>query len=266
VAFTAPHDPRLFPPGWETKYDPKTMPLPKNFLAEHPFDHGNRGGRDETLLASPREPDAVRTELAAYYAVISGLDEQIGRIVEALKNTGQLENTVVIFSSDQGLAVGSHGLLGKQNLYEHTFGVPLIISGPGVPKGERRETSCYLRDLFPTTCEMAGVAIPSSVQGRSLVPALRDATKPVYPFVVGYFTDTQRGIREWPWKLVLYPKVQRVQLFNLAEDPDELNDLSAKPEQAARIGELRAKLLAWLKENGDPDLDAVAAMPVAAAK
>jgi arylsulfatase A-like enzyme len=266
VAFTAPHDPRLLPPGWETKYDPKTIVLPRNFRPEHPFDHGNLNGRDEVLLSSPRQPDEVRAEIAAYYAAISGMDEQIGRIVEALKATGQIENTVIIFTSDQGLAVGSHGLLGKQNLYEHTLGVPLIFSGPGVPHDERREAQCYLRDLFPTTCEMAGIAAPASVQGRSLVPVLRDAGKSVYPFLVGYYTDVQRAIREGPWKLILYPKAKRAQFFNLADDPDEMNDLSASAEQADRIADLRAKLLSWLKENGDPNVDTVAATPVGHAK
>jgi arylsulfatase A-like enzyme len=86
----------------------------------------------------------------------------------------------------------------------------------------------------------------------------------VYPLVVGYYTDAQRAIREWPWKLILYPKVKRVQLFHLADDPDELHDLSTSSEQAERIADLRAKLLAWLKENGDPNVDAVAAIPLMA--
>lgn len=91
---------------------------------------------------------------------------------------------------------------------------------------------------------------------------LRDAQKSVYPFVVGYYTDAQRTIREGTWKLILYPKARRTQLFDLASDPDEMHDLSTQPEQASRIANLRAKLLGWLKENGDPDVEAVAAMRV----
>ncbi len=252
VAFTAPHDPRLVPPGWEKKYEPKKMPLPKNFRAEHPFDHGNLHGRDEVLLSSPRQPDEVRAELAAYYAAISGMDEQIGRIVDALKATGQLDNTIVIFTSDQGLAVGSHGLMGKQNLYDHTFGVPLIFSGPGIPKGARRNADCYLRDLFPTACEFAGVKIPETVQSRGLAAVIADKTNAVHPFVIGYFTDTQRAIRQGQWKLIVYPQAKRTQLFNLADDPDELTDVSALAPHAPRVGELRAKLVRWLRENSDP--------------
>ena len=213
VAFTAPHDPRLVPPGWETKYDPKAIPLPKNFRPEHPFDHGNAGGRDERLLPSPRTTEDVRAELAAYYAVISGMDEQIGRILEALKTTGQLDNTIIIFSSDQGLAVGSHGLVGKQNLYEHTFGVPLIFSGPGVP--QRRSVARH--NVICATCSRpraiwrASRCRPACKGTAWCQRCVTRAQKTVHPFVVGYFTDTQRAIREWPWKLILYPKAKRTQ-------------------------------------------------------
>jgi arylsulfatase A-like enzyme len=122
VNFTAPHDPLLMPPGYEGKYDPKKIPLPPNFLPWHPFDHGNLEGRDEKLLPWPRTPRDVREDLAVYYAVISHMDEQIGRILEALEQSGQADRTIVIFTSDQGLAMGSHGLRGKQNMYEHTAG------------------------------------------------------------------------------------------------------------------------------------------------
>jgi len=260
VAFTAPHDPRILPPSGSHVYVAEKMILPKNFRADHPFDHGNFKGRDEVLLAIPRQPEEVRAELAAYYAVISALDEQIGRMIAALKATGQLENTLIIFTTDQGLALGSHGLMGKQNMYEHTLGVPLIFNGPGVPKGGRRETACYLRDLFPTACEFVGITIPESVEARSLMPALRDARQSIHPNLVSYFTDTQRAIREGPWKLVLYLKANQTQLFDLANDPDEIHDLSAIPEKAARIADLRGKLTTWLTEHADPNLAAVLEM------
>lgn len=252
VNFTGPHDPRIWPRGYEHRYDPKQIPLPRNFAPQHPFDHGNAQGRDEVLLPVPRPPDEVRAELAVYFAVIAHLDEQVGRILAALKETGQLEHTVVIFSSDQGLALGSHGLIGKQNLYEHTFGVPLILRGPGVPRGQRLAAACYLRDLFPTTCELAGVAIPETVQGRSLAPILSGKAKSVHPHVIGCFTGTQRAIRDDRWKVIWYPQAKREQLFDLANDPDELHDLSAEPRHAATLTELKARLAAWLKENDDP--------------
>jgi len=252
VNFTAPHDPLLIPPGYEGKYDPAKIPLPPNFLPEHPFDHGNFRGRDELLFAWPRTSTEVRAELAAYYAVISHLDEQIGRILAALKDTGQLDNTVIIFSSDQGLAMGSHGLRGKQNMYEHTVGTSLIICGPGVPEGARRTAQCYLRDLYPTICEMAGAEVPAVVQGKSLVPVLRDDKHTLYPAIFGYFGPVQRMIRTDQWKLIYYPEIDRYQLFDLGIDPYELKDLSGDPQHATALRDLRAKLTAWQKDVKDP--------------
>lgn len=252
VNFTAPHDPLLIPPGYAGKYDPARMPLPPNFLPQHPFDHGNLGGRDERLFATPRTPQEVRRELAAYYAVISHMDAQIGRILDALDATGQAGNTIVIFSSDQGLAIGSHGLRGKQNMYEHTVTVPLILRGPGIPKGARSAAQCYLRDLYPTVCEMAGCKTPAVVQARSLVPLLRGEVKSIYAQVYGYFGSVQRMIRTDRWKLIFYPKIGRYQLFDLREDPDERQDLSGVPQHAALRNELCTKLAAWQREVGDP--------------
>ena len=255
VSFTGPHDPRVWPRGYEHRYDAAKIPLPKNFAPQHPFEHGNAGGRDEVLLASPRQPDEVRAELAVYYAVIANLDEQVGRITAALREIGAWENTIVIFSSDHGLALGSHGLTGKQNQYEHTIGVPLIISGPGLPRGQRRAAQCYLRDLFPTTCELAGIPIPATVQSCSLVPVLAGKASSIYPEVFGCFSDTQRMIRDDRWKLIWYPKLSRDQLFDLASDPNEMHDLSAEPQHAAQLAQLKEKLEAWLRENGDPLFD-----------
>jgi len=134
VNFTAPHDPRLIPTGYEGKYRAANLPLPKNFKTEHPFDHGNLRGRDEVLFAFPRSPDELKAELAAYYAVISHMDAQIGRILTALADRGLADNTLLIFTADHGLALGSHGLTGKQNMYEHTINVPLIMRGPGIAR------------------------------------------------------------------------------------------------------------------------------------
>jgi len=251
VNFTAPHDPLIMPPGYAGKYVPARMPLPANFLPQHPFDHGNFRGRDEELLPWPRTAADVREELAYYYAVITHLDQQIGRILEALEAAGQANNTVVIFTSDNGMAIGSHGLRGKQNMYEHTIGVPLILRGPQVPRGRRSHAQCYLRDLFPTACDLAGIKIPASVQGRSLVPVLKGAAKAIYPEIFGYFRTFQRMIRSDRWKLIWYPQIQRRQLFDLADDPDELRDLSANPERASVLEELSRRLKAWLAEAGD---------------
>lgn len=252
VNFTAPHDPLLLPPGFEKTYALDAMRVPANFAPQHPFDHGNRGGRDESIVPPPRTKAAVQRELAVYYAVISHLDAQVGRILESLEKSGQAENTIVVYTSDHGLAMGSHGLMGKQNMYEHTIGVPLVFAGPGIPKDTRRDAQCYLRDLFPTLCELCDVPVSKSVEGRSLVPVLQGEREEVRPFVVGYFADAQRMIRTHRWKLIRYPKVDRVQLFDLANDPHELTNLAERPEQRDRVHTLETKLNAWLRDHGDP--------------
>lgn len=249
VNFTAPHDPLLIPPGWERKYDPAMIPLPASFRPEHGFDHGNGAGRDERLFGHPRTADEVRRELAAYYAVISHMDQQLGRILAALAETGQADRTLVIFAGDQGLAIGSHGLRGKQNMYEHTIGTPLVLRGPGIPRGRRSAAQCYLRDLFPTVCEMVGAPVPASVEGKSLLPVLRGTAEQVYSCVYGYFGDVQRMIRTERYKLIHYPQLNRDQLFDLAQDPHELADLAGRAEYAQRRNELRLELDRWLRER-----------------
>lgn len=252
VNFTAPHDPLMIHPDYRDMYDPDQMTLPKNFAAEHPFDHGNFDGRDEKLFAWPRTPKETCGELAAYYAVISHMDAQIGRIVDALSTSGQLANTLVVFTSDHGLAVGSHGLRGKQSMYEHTIGVPLIMSGPGITASKKLATQCYLRDLFPTLCDLAGVEGPGSrIDGLSLLPALEGRQEQVHPFIVGYFRNFQRMIRTTEWKYVEYPAVRMRQLFHLTTDANEMQNLADSPDHAEIRESLAAKLHRWLADRGD---------------
>jgi len=113
--------------------------------------------------------------IADYYACVTGLDFHVGRIFEELKTSGQWDNTIVVFTGDNGLSLGEHGLFGKQNLYE--FGgmhVPLVVAGPGIPKG-RSDALVYLMDLFPTFCELAGATPPPGIDGKSLVPSSTQA-------------------------------------------------------------------------------------------
>lgn len=247
VNFTAPHDPLIIPPGYEDQYDPSMVPLPKNFLPRHPFDHGNIEGRDEQLLPWPRSEHDVRQEIAAYYAVIDDMDANIGRILASLKASRRYDNTVIIFTSDHGLALGSHGLMGKQNMYEHTIGVPFIIAGPGVSVGRRTSAQIYLRDMYPTTCELAGISIPESVQAKSLVPILRGNQEQVRTAVFGYYHDHQRMIRTDRWKLIRYPKIDRQQLFDIVNDPDEINDLSHSADHQMVLNELHAQMDQWFR-------------------
>ncbi|HEY2574271.1 MAG TPA: sulfatase-like hydrolase/transferase [Verrucomicrobiaceae bacterium] len=255
VNFTETHDPLHWPPGMKDKYAAEKISLPGNFAPRHPFDHGNLEGRDEMIVPAPRSELDVKRERAVYQALAENLDAQIGRILDALEKVNELARTIVIFTSDQGLALGSHGLMGKQNQYEHTINVPLIVAGPGIAPGLRLDQQCYLRDLYPTVCEMTRLKIPSSVQGVSLWPALRGEKVEPHETVFGYFTDTQRMVRSSDgWKLVWYPRIKRTQLFHVAVDPEERNDLAADPKFQEVRESLRETLEAFRAAQHDPAL------------
>jgi arylsulfatase A-like enzyme len=252
VAFNAPHDPRMAPPAYHTAYHADPPSAPRNFLPQHPFDNGELMVRDEQLLPSPRDEMSVRREIGEYYAAIAFMDEQIGRILAALEASGQAGNTLIVFSSDHGLALGSHGLLGKQNLYEHSMRAPLVIAGPGVPAGRRSAVLCHLLDIFPTLGEMAGVAAPTGSEGRSLLPVLRGGPDTARSLIGTAYRRVQRAVTDGRWKLIAYPQVPRVQLFDLQSDPDERQDLAGDPANAQRLAALVTALQGWQRAHGDP--------------
>ena len=256
VAYTAPHDPRMAPKRYTDLYPWEKIELPKNFMPEHPFDNGEMKIRDEMLAPFPRTPDIVKQNIAAYYAMITEVDEQMGRVLDTLRQTGHADNTMVVFAADNGLACGQHGLMGKQNLYDHSVRVPLVIGGPGLPKGRKVDSLCYLMDLFPTFCDLTGVPAPGTVEGKSLAPLLHGGSRPVRDSVFIAYKTFQRGVRTDRWKLILYnvKGKQTTQLFDLRNDPLETKNLAAS--DPAKVRELRALLKKWMKETEDRiDLD-----------
>ena len=252
VALTSPHDPRTPPAEFRARYVPARIPLPKNFQPAHAFDNGELAIRDELLAPRPLSPDNVREHLADYYGMISHHDACLGGVFEALRDTGQEANTVVLYLSDHGLALGSHGLLGKQNLYEHSVRVPAILAGPGVPVGQRCDCLAYSFDLYATLCGLAGIAVPAGLASRSLVPAFA-GTGGGREVLCSVYMDCQRMVTDGRWKLIIYRVngAERLQLFDLETDSDECRDLSSAPEHQGRIAFLRARLEHWQLEHGD---------------
>jgi arylsulfatase A-like enzyme len=251
VAFNAPHDPRLAPKEYHDRANAAKPPLPANFLPQHPFNNGDLILRDERLAPWPRTPDVVRQHLADYYASISFVDAQVGRILDALRASGQYDNTLIVFSSDHGLAIGSHGLMGKQNLYDHSMHAPLLFAGPGVPRGRRTEALCYLLDIFPTLGELAGVAAPAGSEGKSLKPVFDGKQQRIRDSIFTAYRNVQRAVRDDRWKLIVYPQINKVQLFNLRDDPAERSDLSADKAHAAEVERLTNLVKDWQKQLGD---------------
>jgi arylsulfatase A-like enzyme len=319
VGFAGPHDPRVAAKEWMDLYDRDKIPLPKNYLPHHPFNNGELLVRDEQLAPWPRTKDEVKKHLHDYYACISSIDHHIGRIVKTLEDLGELDNTIIVFTSDHGLAIGSHGLFGKQSLYQHSMNSPLIFAGPGIPKGQS-DALAYLFDLFPTTVDLArttplaplgegvgtnaplsrysgrGVGgegephagtpfpatdrkratatgqfpaltpgpspgvpgeggkadpLPPDLDGKSLAPLIRGKQAAVRDTIFLAYRAVQRAVRHGDWKLIRYPKVNVTQLFNMRDDPDEMNNLAANPAHAAKVRELMNRLAQQQKHFGD---------------
>lgn len=256
VAFTSPHDPRTPPAAFREMYDPVKIALPPNFLPMHPFDNGDMKVRDEQLLPWPRTEEAVKKEIALYYGMVSEMDQQVGRIIRALEDAGLRENTLIIFAGDNGLAVGQHGLLGKQNLYEHSIRVPMIMAGPGIPKGRQYKGFNYLSDIAPTLYEYLGIKAPSTVEAKSLYAVFSNPAKKVRPSIYNVYGHWSRSIKTADgYKLIVYHvgETRRIQLFDLNKDPWEIHDLSAEPGFASRIIDMQNQLKAMMNDTGDTD-------------
>lgn len=255
LAHLAPHDPRQYPERFSSRYHKDSVSLPDNFLIAHPFDNGEYLVRDELLEAHPRRPDAVRQHIADYYALIAFVDEQVGRLLDALTESGHHENTIVVFTADHGLAVGQHGLMGKQNLYDHSIRVPLILAGPGMPKGKQCDSLCHLTDLFPTLCDLVELPTPTSVDGGlSLLPCLSSPSGPIREVLYHAYRDCQRAIRDRRYKLIEYSVggKRHTQLFDLIDDPAEINNLAEVPERLGDLTRLRELMQHRGRALGDP--------------
>ncbi|MGQ9576839.1 MAG: sulfatase-like hydrolase/transferase [Thermoguttaceae bacterium] len=250
LAFANPHDPRVAAKHYMDLYQRDLIPLPRNFLPMHPFDNGEMTVRDERLLPWPRTEADIRRTLHEYYATISGLDFHIGRLLQALEELGELDQTIVIFSADQGIAVGSHGLLGKQSLYEAAMKVPLVLRGPGIRRGSS-DALVYLLDLYPTLCELVGALEPAGIDGVSFKPVLDGKAKTIRQELFLSYTNVQRAVRDERWKLIRYPLVDRTQLFDLQSDPDEMHDLAGQPGHADRVERMLARLKVLQARFGD---------------
>jgi arylsulfatase A-like enzyme len=251
VAFDGPHDPHIVPDDFAIKYDPNTIPLPPNFLPQHTFNNGEMAIRDETLLAWPRPPEKVREMIAEYYRYISYLDHEIGRILAALEASPYAKNTIVVFAADSGVARGQHGLIGKQNVYEHSMRVPLVIAGPGIPEDKRTNAMCYLFDVLPTLGKLCGVPGPSTSEGVDFSASLRDPSRAVRSQMVFAYQKVQRAIRDDRWKLIRYPQINKTQLFDLKTDPWEMTNLAEKPEHAEHLTDLTDRMAKELTQFGD---------------
>lgn len=286
--FSHPHDTRDGTPELLAKYgavnhkdkqnlppaNPKQPALPVNYLPAHPFHHGHPGLRDEVSVSGvweKRDERTIRNELGREFACSENIDIQVGRVLKQLEEMGELENTYIVYTADHGMAIGRHGLQGKQNLYQHTWRVPYIVKGPGIKAGSRATGNVYLLDSLSTICDLAGVDAPASSEGTSFKPVLLGKQDTVRDTLYGtYSGGTKPGmrcVRKGDWKLIKYDvmdgQVRETQLFNLAENPHEFlaqhnrkspleTNLAINPEYADKLAEMEALLLAEMRRLNDP--------------
>jgi len=256
IAYTSPHDPRTAPEPYASMYHPNELKLPHNYSTAFPFDNGDMDVRDEHLASKPRNEDEIRRHIADYYGMITHMDAQIARVIDTLKAKGIYDNTLIVYTADHGISIGQHGLMGKQNMFQHSIHIPLIIKGPGLPSGQQVRALTSNIDIFPTVAELCGVPLPAT-DGSSMLPLLQNGA-PSKEVVGTVYADIQRSIRDERWKLIRYyvsPSsgrgTDRIQLFDLEQDPWETTDVSNLSSNAEHIERLSAAMQAWMVENDD---------------
>ncbi|MBK1853524.1 sulfatase-like hydrolase/transferase [Verrucomicrobiaceae bacterium 5K15] len=252
LAFNAPHDPRQAPKEYCDMYPYDKIQVPENFLPEYPHEIcSNRNLRDERLAPFPRTPYAIQVHRSEYYALISHMDAQIGRILDALIKSGKADNTYIIFTADHGLACGEHGLMGKQNMFDHSVRVPWVIVGPDIPKAKKISSPIYLQDVMATTLEIGGAEKPGHVRFESVLPHIKGEGK-VRETIYGAYMDKQRMVTTQKHKLIRYPQIDVELLFDLEKDPHEISDVSKDPAYAAVLKDMQKRLAEQMKDLGDP--------------
>lgn len=246
IAFNAPHDPRQSPKEFVEMYPLENISLHPSFIEEYPYK--DLMGcpitlRDERLAPFPRTPYSVKVHTQEYYAIITHMDQQIGRIIQRLEETGRDKNTYILFSADHGLGCGKQGLLGKQNMYDHSMRVPLIIAGPDIPPNEKRNMQVYLQDLMATSIDLAGIDKLEFIDFNSLIPMIKNPDLPgPYSSIYGAYMNLQRMVRTDIYKLIFYPEAGVYRLYDMINDPDELNDIAGDPDNINIIMKLSEQL------------------------
>lgn len=273
VGFFRPHTPYVAPEKPYFDYYPTETMRPYQKVTDNP-----EGVPAAALGSYKKEQDQLTDELhrqaaQAYYASISFLDTQVGRVVAALDRLGLAENTIIVFTSDHGYHMGEHGLYQKQSLFEGSARVPLLIVAPGKTKGGVVKEPVSQVDLYPTLTELAGVKAPENLQGQSLVPMLQDPAAKGRGWAL---TQVVRGgvgrpkggaakgaggkrffgysLRTDRWRYTEWDEGKEgAELYDHENDPGELVNLAQKPEHAATVAELSKTLQEAAKKTFPAD-------------
>lgn len=300
LGFSHPHDMRNGKPELLNHYGAKnhsskehlpkinreqqTVALPNNYLSAHPFLHGHDDVRDEIDVSGVwrnRDEASIRNENGREFACVENIDQQIEKVLKRLKKMNELDNTYIIYTADHGISIGRHGLMGKQNLYQHTWRIPYIVKGPGIQSNRRVKGNIYLLDSLKTFLDLANVDVPNHTEGISFKSVLEGKQNIVRDVNYGVYCGGSkpgiRAIKKGDWKLIKYEayegRIRETQLFNLKENPDELLEEHQDPKIIAltknkpkshqinlakldiykdKLREMEALLLKQMAETNDP--------------
>ena len=252
--FVRPHVPLVAPSKYFDRYDRDTMvapEVPKGDLKDVPKIIRNYKSIDRYGVT----PELHKGLLEAYYASISYMDEQVGRVLKALDELGLRENTIVIFSSDHGYLLGHHHKFQKQHLFEESTRVPFILSVPWMTKshGHASNKITELVDLYPTLAELAGLTPPANLQGQSLLPLLKNPTTKEWSKDLAFSISRSGGesIRTSKWRFTHWGfGVKGEELYDLKNDPNEFTNLARDPNYSGRLNQLKARLKTKRKAAG----------------
>ena len=257
VGFIDPHPP-MTPPAWYfDRYAARDLPGPVMGDWVEPFEGPSRGIPIELGpygQRGPIDPGAMHNNRAAYYGMINHIDDQVGRLIQYMRDAGLLENTLIVFVSDHGEMLGDHQMYSKTRAFEASARIPFLARAPqhlGFPREVVCNQPVGLQDVMPTILDIAGVAIPEGVTGTSFVPLMRGEAVPWRPYLHGEHSGCYRYVDGNQWlvderyKYVWMTQTGREHLFDLAVDPNEEHDLSGTED----LGPWRARMMEVLRDR-----------------
>ena len=248
VGFVRPHVPLVAPRKYFEPYDYDEMILPPKIQGDRddiPNNPGNRRTSESLQMDMRQQKKLIR----GYYASVSYMDAMTGRVLDALEESGQRENTIVIFTSDHGYHLGEHDMWSKVSIHEESARVPLLISMPGKPPATCNSL-VELLDLYPTVAGLCGLKIPENIQGRDISRMLDDPNVKVRDAIL--CSGKGRLYREGRWALLDYGK--NGELYDMEKDPKQYTNLFDNPKYAETVVRLKQKLKVKLTKVGENDL------------
>ncbi|BCX49315.1 iduronate-2-sulfatase [Haloferula helveola] len=241
VGFVRPHYPSVAPAEHFRRYPFEKVPAP--VVPEGDINDIPKPGRAPTTSEGcgiAKFPDNIRKMRADYYATVTFMDEQLGKVLDELDRRKLRDSTLIIFTSDHGYHLGEHDFWQKSTLHEDVIRVPFLISAPGMKTGRTRSLA-ELADIYPTVCDLLGVPIPESAQGESLKPVLQDPEAKVRQAAFALNPPKGHAIRTDEWAYMRYRNGEE-ELYRMSTDPGQIENLASRKELAGTKRELKRML------------------------